>query len=376
MQTRTWFWIALLGGLIGLLWLLSPILLPFVAGAAIAYLLDPLVDWMERKRIGRTWGTVLALVLFFLAGLLVLLLFVPILQKQVVDLVQRVPALVTQLRDRFDGLVAELDLAARIAPSDVQALRDAASGQVSRVVSYLAQLLSNLLVGGIALVNMLSLIFITPVVAFYLLRDWDRMMGMIDGWLPLTQADTIRAQGREIDLILSGFARGQALLCLSLGSIYAIGLTLIGLDFGLIVGLLAGILSFIPYVGTAVGAVTSLGLAFAQFDSAMPIILVGLVFLVGQVLEGYVLQPWLVGDRVKLHPLWIIFALLAGATLFGFLGVLIAVPVMAVIGVLCRFAIGRYLSSSLFDPAIQDRLTGTPIGQGHGGDDRPSPPVA
>lgn len=172
----------------------------------------------------------------------------------------------------------------------------------------------------------------------------------------MTAADTIRGQAREIDAILSGFARGQALLCLSLGVFYAIGLRGAGLDFGIIVGLLAGLLSFIPFVGVFVGGVTSLGLALLQFDSWVPILIVAGVFGVGQILEGYVLQPWLVGDRVRLHPVWIIFALLAGGSLFGFLGVLLAVPVMAVIGVLARFGVGRYLASSLYDPNRLGRL--------------------
>ncbi len=357
MSVRDWRWVigfALLAGLV--IWQISPVLLPFVAGAGIAYFLDPPVDWLERRGVGRTTGSLLTLMAFFLTCLLVLLLFVPIVQVQAVELAQRLPTLLLTVQERANFLLLEAQREFGVSDAELLDLRAAAGADAGKALTYVAQLIGNLLAGGLAVVNILSLIFVTPVVAFYLLRDWDKLVARIDSWLPLDAAEAIREQAREIDAILSGFARGQALLCLTLGMFYAIGLRAAGLDFGIIIGLLAGLLSFIPFVGVFVGGVTSIGLALLQFDAWLPVILVAAIFGVGQVLEGYVLQPWLVGDRVRLHPVWIIFALLAGGALFGFLGVLLAVPVMAVIGVLARFGIGRYLASTLYDPNRLGRL--------------------
>lgn len=352
MSVRKWRW--MIGfGLLGLLivWQITPVLLPFVAGAGIAYFLDPTVDWLERRGLGRGLGSLLTILCFFLACLLVLLLFVPILQGQAVELAQRLPTLLTLVQERANLWLVQAQRDFGVSDADVINLRAAAGADAGKALAYVAQFVGNLLVGGLAVVNILSLIFVTPVVAFYFLRDWDLIVTKIDSWLPLSAAETIREQAREIDAILSGFARGQALLCLSLGILYAVGLRSVGLDFGIIVGLLAGLLSFIPFVGVFVGGVTAVGLAVLQFETWLPVLLVAGVFGVGQVLEGYVLQPWLVGDRVRLHPVWIIFALLAGGTLFGFLGVLMAVPVMAVIGVLARFGVAQYLASDLYNPA-------------------------
>jgi predicted PurR-regulated permease PerM len=351
MSVHKWRW--MIGfGLLGLLivWQITPVLLPFVAGAGIAYFLDPTVDWLERRGLGRGLGSLLTIVSFFLACLLILLLFVPILQVQAVELAQRLPTLLTTIQERANLWLVQAQRDFGVSDADVINLRAAAGADAGKALGYVAQFVGNLLVGGLAVVNILSLVFVTPVVAFYLLRDWDLIVSKIDSWLPLSGAETVREQAREIDAILSGFARGQALLCLSLGVLYAIGLRTVGLDFGIIIGLLAGLLSFIPFVGVFVGGVTAVGLALLQFDSWLPVILVAGVFGVGQILEGYVLQPWLVGDRVRLHPVWIIFALLAGGTLFGFLGVLMAVPVMAVLGVLVRFGVAQYLASDLYDP--------------------------
>ena len=184
--------------------------------------------------------------------------------------------------------------------------------------------------------------------AFYLLRDWDRIVARIDSWLPRDHAAVIRAQLAEVDRTLAGFARGQASVCLCLAAYYAGGFSLAGLDFGLALGLVAGILSFIPFVGSGVALVGSIGLALLQYDTWLPVALVLGICILGQILEGYLLTPKLVGDRVGLHPVWVIFALLAGGSLFGFLGLLLAVPVAAVLGVLARFGLLRYLASHYY----------------------------
>jgi predicted PurR-regulated permease PerM len=194
-------------------------------------------------------------------------------------------------------------------------------------------------------------VFITPIVAFFLLRDWPRIVAGVDSWLPRHHLGTIREQARLVDLTLAGFMRGQLLVCLGTGIYYAVALTVIHLDFGLIIGILAGILTFIPYVGFATGFVLAMGLALLQFGTFSGMLWVFAVFAIGQVLEGNVLSPKLVGERVHLHPVWVIFALLAFGSVLGFVGVLIALPAAAVTGVLVRFALGRYLASPLYDPA-------------------------
>jgi predicted PurR-regulated permease PerM len=198
------------------------------------------------------------------------------------------------------------------------------------------------------LINLVSLLVITPVVAFYLLRDWDRIVIQIDSWLPRRYAETIREQVRAVDATLAGFLRGQGTVCLILAIYYGLGLSLAGLDFGLVIGLVAGLLSFVPYVGAIVGLLLSVGLALVQFDAWLPIAIVAAVFILGQVVEGNFLTPKLVGESVGLHPVWIIFALLAGGTLFGFVGLLLAIPAAAVIGVGVRFALDRYLVSAYY----------------------------
>ena len=357
----TLFWIALLVFAFVMLWALSAILLPFVVGMAVAYFLDPAVDWLERRRLPRGLATAAVIVAFFALIILIFLLFVPVLQQQVTNFVTDVPSLAESLRSKTDALLIRLQQQAGVPPEDVRSLQQAASGQATKALDWAAQLLGDLLHGGLALVNLLSLVFVTPVVAFYLLRDWDRMVARINTWLPLRHAATIRAQAREIDHTLSGFARGQSLLCLLLGAYYAVGLTGAGLEFGLIIGLVTGFLSFVPYVGSITGAVTSISLALVQFDDYRRVLVVAGIYLIGQTLEGYVFQPLLVGDRVGLHPVWIIFALLAGGTLFGFVGILLAVPVSAMIGVLCRFALGRYLASDLYDATMADPAPPRPV---------------
>lgn len=344
------FWIVATILLLFALWRLSPILLPFVLGMAIAYFLDPVVDWTERRGLSRSGGTAIVILLFFALIGFVLVLIVPLIETQIVSFASRVPTLLTGLRDNVDKIVISAQVQAGVPIDDVQSLKEAAQGEAGKAVSWVGSLLSSLVTGGLAVVNVMSLIFVTPVVAFYLLRDWDRMVARIDTWLPRDHAETIRTEAREIDRTLSGFARGQALLCLVMAVYYAIALTIVGLQFGLVLGLVTGFLIFIPFIGTLVGALTSISLALTQFDTFGPTAVVAGIFLAGSVIEGYVLQPLLVGDRVGLHPVWVIFALLAGGALFGFVGILLAVPVTAVIGVLARFALAQYLASSLYDP--------------------------
>lgn len=342
-RERLTFWGALLVALLVALYVLKSVLVPFVAGMAIAYFLDPLVDRCERFRMSRTVGTAVVLLGFFCAGLGILLLLVPLVQAQVILLGQKLPAYLDRLETFSEPVVGMAR--AWLGNGGVQELN--LSSIAAKVGGWLIAFAGQLLSGGAALANLVSLLVITPIVAFYLLRDWDRIVDAVDGWLPRAQAGVIREQADIIDETLASFVRGQGSVCLILGGFYAVGLSFAGLDFGVIIGLFSGLISFVPFVGSIFGGLLSIGLATMQFDSLTPIAIVAAVFVAGQAIEGNFLTPNLVGDAVGLHPVWVIFALLAGGALFGFLGILIAVPVAAVMGVLIRFALARYLVSPL-----------------------------
>lgn len=328
------------------------ILLPFVMAAGIAYFLDPLATRLTRAGMPRGSAALLLVTGLLAAGLMFALLLYPLILSQLGILISRVPAYVAALRDWAGEVIAHLQQ--RLGSEYVDShLRDLVSGQAGSMLGFLAGALTRIVGGGFAIFNVLSLLVVTPVVAFYLLRDWPGVIRRVDGWLPRRYEGVLRAQAVEVDRILSAWLRGQALCCVVLALFYALALQLVGLDLGLIVGISAGVLSFIPYVGSITGGVTSIGLAFAQFPSWMGVAEVAAVFVAGQVLEGYVIYPRFLGDRVELHAVWVIFALFAGGAAFGFLGVLLAVPVTAAIGVLLRFWLRRYLQSPLYlDPPV------------------------
>ena len=347
-RRQFWFWLGGVAVFAGLLWLFSSILLPFAAAMVLAYLLDPLVDRLEKLGVGRALGTVIVLAAFFLLAIATVLLLFPVLNAQIADFAARVPELLSALRERLGGFLETLE--SRLSPADLERARAVVGSFAGDALAVVGSLIAGLWSGGLALFNLLALIFITPIVAFYLLRDWDRIIGAVDSWLPRRHAETIRGLAREIDGLLSGFIRGAAMVCLILGVFYAIALTLIGLEFGLIIGLLSGIASFVPFVGALFGFIFGVGVAFSQFGDWLPIALVAGVFVIGQVAEGNWLTPKLVGSRIDLHPVWVMFALLAGGALFGFLGLVLAVPLAVVISVLVRFGLGQYLKSEFHGP--------------------------
>lgn len=356
---RTLFWIGAVVLCAYALNRLSSILLPFVMGSAIAFLLDPFVNRLDRLRLPRSVGSILVLFAFLALIVAFILLLVPLLETQIVSLVDRFPTYLKLARDELDQFLALLQ--DRLDPDQVAKLRNAASDKIGDILSGTGRVITSLLTGGVAIANVLSLIFITPIVAFFLLRDWEVLLATIDSWLPREHAATIRDQARLIEQTLSGFLRGQASVCLLLGLFYGLGLTIIGLDFGLVLGLVCGGLIFIPFLGGITGGLLSVALGFAQFGSWHKPLAILVLFVIGQTLEGNIITPKLVGDRVNLHPVWLIFSLLAFGALFGFVGVLIAVPMAAVIGVLVRFALKRYLQSTLYDP-----LNATPVDDPHG----------
>lgn len=330
--------------------LFNSILLPFVSAAGIAYVYDPICTRMDRARVPRGLAAMLLIVGTIVFALLFILLLYPLILNQLAILVGRVPDYVRGLSTFAANSIARLQQ--HLGPEYVDAkLSDLVSSQAGAMLTFLVGAATRIVGGGFALFNVLSLVIVTPVVAFYLLRDWPFVVARIDAWVPRRYRDVVRAQAREVDRILSAWVRGQALCCLVLGLFYATGLSMVGLDLGLVVGLGAGVLSFIPYVGSITGLVVSVGLAFAQFPTWEGVARVVLVFLVGQTLEGYVIYPRLLGDRVELPAVWVIFALFAGGAAFGFLGVMIAVPVAAAVGVLMRFWLRRYMASPLYlDP--------------------------
>ncbi len=341
-----WFWLAALAVFLLALYELGAVLTPFVAGMAVAYLLDPVVERLERKGLSRTWATTLVTLGFGLLVLAVLLVVAPVLVGQIAGFARRLPQYVDALRARALPLV---DLARdALPPGTVDKLQSAAMDYLAPAANWLAQVVLRVIGGGVMLASLLSLAVITPVIAFYMLRDWPRIVARVDSWLPRRHAETVREQIRLVDRTLSGFLRGQAMVCLTLGCFYGLGLSLVGLDFGLFVGMLTGFVSFVPYFGMALGLIVGVSLALVQFAAWHGVALVVAVFAAGQLLEGNFLTPRLVGDRVGLHPAWIIFALLAGGALFGFVGILLAVPAAAVIGVGVRFALQRYLASSYY----------------------------
>jgi len=340
------FWLLALLGFLLVIYLLRSMLLPFVAGMAVAYFLDPVCDRLQRLGCSRVWATTIVSICFVLVLALAILLILPTLQNQVISFVQRVPGYLDRLVNRV--LPEFQHLGARLGIANLADLRSQASGQIGAIVGWVGGVIAGVVTSSVALANLLSLLFITPVVAFYLLRDWDRLRNQTNSLLPQRHAETIRQQLALVDRTLAGFVRGQATVCLVLAAYYGIGLTVIGVDFGLVVGIWIGLISFIPYLGSITGFVVSVGIALAQFDSWLPVGLVVGLFAFGQFLEGYVLTPRLVGDRVGLHPVWVIFALLAGGSLFGFVGLLLAVPAAAVIGVLIRFAVLRYRDSRYY----------------------------
>lgn len=331
-----------------LVWLLSGVLAPFVTGMIIAYLLDPLARRMQAVGMARWLATTVLLLLFVLAAVLVTLIVLPILLNQVTGLLSAVPDYVARAATRLQPLIAELRH--RVSAANFNEIQKAVSQYAGSAVSWIGTVIGSLWQGGMALIDLLSLVFITPVVAFYMLRDWDHMIGVIDQNLPVAQRETIRGLGREVNRTLSRFIRGQLIVCLLLGLFYAVALTIVGLNFGLLVGLMTGLLSIIPYVGSLVGLVSSVGIALVQYDDWTMWALVLGIFVLGQFLEGNFVTPKLVGDSVGLHPVWVIFALLAAGSLFGFTGVMLAVPMAAVIGVLTRFALHRYRQSALYGP--------------------------
>ncbi len=342
--------LGLVGALLLVLWVFSTILTPFVLAGCIAYFLDPPATRLARLGVPR--GVAAFLLVLGLAALclLAVLLLYPLLIAQIGVLITRLPAYVTGIGTLVQDALERAQEAFGPEVVDAQ-LRDLAVRQAGAILTFLATAVGRVLGGGLALFNVFTLVVVTPIVGFYLLRDWPRIVRRIDSWLPRRSAHVLRQLAVDTDRVLAAWLRGQLLCCLILALYYAFSLQLVGLELGLIVGLMAGVLSFIPYVGSVTGLAAAGLLAAAQFGTWNGVGMVLAVFVAGQIVEGYIIYPRLLGDRVELHAVWVIFALFAGGVAFGFLGVLLAVPMAAAIGVVARFWLRRYLESPLYlDP--------------------------
>jgi predicted PurR-regulated permease PerM len=354
---QTLFWVGTLILFFLLLHLLAGMLLPFVAGFMIAYLLLPVVSRLTRWGVPRWLSSLIALVLFILAIVVLVVLIVPVIEVQTGQLARSAPAAVAYVREQVQTL---LDRAQRdLPPEDLAKARDMVGSWTGSILTWVAGLAQSILSRGIALANIITLLLITPLVAYFAMRDWDSIVAKLDGLLPRAYAPTIREQVRLIDSTISGYLHGQALVSLIVGIYYAVALSILGLQFAIILGIVVGIISFVPYLGEVTGVILAMGLGAMQFGSWPMVLIIAAIFLVGHLGSSDVLQPKLIGSRVHLHQIWVIFALLAFGELFGFLGLLLALPAAAVTGVLVRFAVGRYLASSFYDPVQTKRKVGS-----------------
>jgi predicted PurR-regulated permease PerM len=349
-EARKWLWLGVLLGSGWLVYLLAPVLAPFLAGALIAYLGSPLVDWLQLRRLSRTGAVVLVFSLFTLAMLVLVLFLAPLLAKQVEA------ALVVQLPRALEWLqVTALPYLGGLAGLqtetlfDIEQLKATLSAHWREAGGVAARVLESVTRSGLALFGWLANLVLIPVVAFYLLRDWHVLVARIDQMLPRDPAPVIRRLARESDTVLGAFMRGQLLVMLALGLFYTLGLWLVGLELALLIGMLAGLVSFVPYLGFTVGVLAALLAGWFQFQEFMPLLWVVLVFGLGQLLESLWLTPRLVGGSIGLHPVAVIFAIMAGGQLFGFVGVLLALPVASVAMVLLRYAHRQYLDSELYE---------------------------
>ncbi|CAN7339156.1 MULTISPECIES: AI-2E family transporter [Brucella] len=351
-RRQAMFWTCTAAIFLLFLVIFSPVLLPFVAGMALAYFLDPVADRLERLGLSRLAATIVILLVFLMILVVGLMIIIPVLATQLADFISKLPDYISQLQ----ALLANENSSwlKRYIGIDSSVIQENLSTLLQQGAGFLSTLLQSLWNSGKSLIDIAGLFIVTPVVAFYMLLDWDRMVDRIDSWVPRRQLYTVRGIARDMDAAVAGFVRGQGTLCLILGTYYAIGLTLTGLNFGLLIGFFAGLISFIPYIGSFVGLTLAIGVALVQFwPDWIMIVAVAAVFFLGQFVEGNILQPKLVGSSVGLHPVWLMFALFAFGSLFGFTGMLVAVPAAAAVGVLVRFALNRYLHSPMYDPAYK-----------------------
>ncbi len=339
-QAKYWGFAAL--GFFALMWLLGDVILPFIVGAGLAYFLDPVADRLERLGLSRVAATAVITAIGILLVVLLVLAIIPSLISQLTALVNAAPQIAGRMQAFLLERFPELS-------DSTSTMRQTLAQIGASIQERGAELANSVLSSALGVLNAVIFIIVVPVVAFYLLLDWDKLMARIDSMIPRDHAPTVRRLGAEINTVIAGFVRGQVSVCLILGTFYSVALMLAGLQYGLIVGAIAGAITFIPYVGSLVGGALAIGLALFQFwGDWVSIGIIAAIFAVGQFVEGNILTPKLVGESVGLHPVWLLFALSLFGALFGFAGMLVAVPVAAAIGVITRFGIAKYQGSLLY----------------------------
>ena len=348
-DSRQWFILVVViaGG--WLLYLLAPVLTPFLLSALLAYLGDPLVDRLERRGTSRTVGVLMVFGIMMIGGIVALVILLPMLGHQAMAFLNNIPEALDWLQKQLAPRIAAI-VGSDVVSIDIDGLRAAIVGHWRQVGSVAGQVMSSLGRSGQVLLGWLTYLLLIPVVTFYLLRDWDHLVAAVRALLPQRAAPTVTKLATEIDAVLAEFLRGQVTVMLALAAIYTSGLWLVGLDLAFVIGMAAGVVSFVPYMGVIVGLSSAVVAAFLQFHDVAHLLAVAAVFSVGQLLEGMVLSPLLVGDRIGLHPVAVIFAVMAGGQLFGFFGVLVALPVAAVVVVLLRHSRDEYMKSELYGP--------------------------
>ncbi|MEO6395711.1 MAG: AI-2E family transporter [Devosia sp.] len=373
LRNQVLVWVGFTAVLILVIWLFRPILLPFVIGIAIAYLLNPVVNWVQKSGINRGWAT--ALVLLFVLALIVglVLMVMPLIIQQVGGLIVRLPGLISDLQNLLQSAAPQL--VEWLGAERAAQLETSFSEMLGTGIEFIAGLASQLAQSGLTVLNTIAILIITPVVAFYLLLDWDAMGRGIDDLIPREHRREVRGVIDQIDRSMAGVIRGQGGVILVLCIYYAAALSLVGLNFGLVIGLLTGLLSFIPFVGFLTGFIVSMGIATVQFwPNGWWVLIIVAVYGIGQFLEGNILYPKLVGQSININPVWLMFALFAFAFLFGFVGLLLAVPLAAITAVLTRYAVGRYRQSALYQGADRHpRPVADPLEPAAGGEATAAP---
>lgn len=345
---ETWPWLAALAVFSVFCWLLAPILTPFVVGAGLAYAGDPTVDKLQEWGLSRTLGVCVVFLVITLIGLAALLMLLPMLQNQVGTFLANLPQWLAWLQGKVTHLGVELPAGAQL---DAEGFRQLVKQHWDEAGGVLKEVWKHVSASGGALIAAAASLVLIPVVTFYLLRDWDDLVAWIRGVIPPRNLPKVSAMARETDDVLGAFIRGQLSVMAVLTLYYWIALWIAGLDLALLVGMIVGLISFVPYLGAIVGVLTAVIAMLVQTQELLPFVWLGLVFVIGQLLESNVLTPWLVGDRIGLHPVAVIFAVMAGGQLFGFVGIMLALPVAAVIAVMMREAKRQWLASRAYQHA-------------------------
>lgn len=346
LKTQLLFWGLTSLLLLGFVWLFKSVLTPFVLGVAIAYLLNPLVKRFATKGFKRATSSAIIITLFFVIVALMIVLMAPIIAKESAELIEAMPGYLDKIFQLIQPYTVwfQENLGAGYIADAKTFLKE----NISKILSISGGIAGSIAAGGQAVIGMLTTIVLTPLVAFYMMNEWPTITKWVEDLIPRQNETVIKNILKQIDLKLSGFVRGQLTVAFLLGIIYAVALTIAGLNYGFLIGITAGLLSIIPMVGSTLGLLVSIAVAWFQAGEIQYVLIIGAIFVVGQIVEGNILSPKLLGDSVGLHPLWILFALMAGGSLFGILGMLLAVPVAAVVGVLVSFAILQYKKSPLY----------------------------